>query len=292
MRLIATMPVRNEAWCLGLTLRASLLWCDEVIVLMHECNDASGDIIEAVIREEDRGRVTVLRASGDWTEMQHRESMLLKAREHKATHIAIVDADEVLSGNINRDDARAFCDVSAQQIVQYPLYNLRGSLDRYHASGIWSGKSTCLAFRDDPHLSWALCGDRFHHRHPHGMTLTPVLPLRRPGGILHLWGASERRLRAKHALYKITERLRWPAKPVRHIEEKYNWAIYGDFKNSNYGTPATWTYAPIPVEWWQPYAKWLRHVDIESVPWQEAEVRQLVRLHPGVEAGFDLFGIT
>lgn len=41
VKLICTIPVRNEAWCLGLTLRAVLMWCDEVIVLLHCCTDAT-----------------------------------------------------------------------------------------------------------------------------------------------------------------------------------------------------------------------------------------------------------
>lgn len=308
MKLIATMPIRNESWCVGLSLRVALLWVDEIVILLHECTDDSGDIVEQVIRENERGRIHVLRASGEWTEMQHRQAMLLEARECGATHIAIVDADEVLTGNMvgltssprtvrgaTNHGPRIWDDMSAVcvgRILQLPLYNLRGSIDRYHANGIWGIKHTCLAFRDDPRLSWS--GDQFHHRHPGGVNFTPYTPVQwGQGGIMHLWGVSERRLRSKHALYKITERLRWPAKPSSEIDRTYSWAIKGDPQNPRWGTPETWTYSPVPEEWWKPYRQWLKYLYIDLEPWQEREVQRLVAKH-GREtfAGLDLFEVV
>ena len=307
MKLIATMPVRNEGWCLGLSLRVALLWCDAVVVLLHECTDESGDIVEQVIRENERGRIHVLRASGEWTEMQHRQAMLLEAREHGATHIAIVDADEVLTGDIlpsrigpsvdgEETGARFWPNrmstADNPRILQFPLYNLRGKIGQYHSNGIWGGKSTCLAFRDDPRLSWS--GDHFHHRHPSGATLTPYAPIQwGDGGIMHLWGVSERRLRAKHALYKITERLRWHEKPLSEIDRTYSWAIKGDPQNPRWGTPKTWTYSSVPDAWWEPYWQWRKYLYVDLEPWQEAECRRLVAKH-GREtfSGLDLFEVA
>ena len=68
---------------------------------------------------------------------------------------------------------------------------------------------------------------------------------------MHLWGVSEKRLVAKHALYKLTERIRWPEKPVEEIDQMYSWAIHGA---ANYGTPATWQYAQVPESCGSPTA--------------------------------------
>ena len=46
------MPVRNEAWCLGLTARAALKWCDELVILDHASNDATGENILLPLEEE------------------------------------------------------------------------------------------------------------------------------------------------------------------------------------------------------------------------------------------------
>ena len=100
MKLICTMPVRNEDWCLGLTARAVLLWCDMLVIYLHACTDRSSEIAAEVEREHP-GRVVVMTDEGSvWTEMSHRQSMLETARYLQATHIALVDADEILTGNL------------------------------------------------------------------------------------------------------------------------------------------------------------------------------------------------
>ena len=300
MRLIATMPVRNEEWCLGLTLRAALMWCDEVVCYMHACTDRSADIVSDVANES--GRVTREWGSGsEWTEMVHRQMLLEAARAYGATHVAIVDADEILTGfpmvpiqpaganGVESGIRYSIEGLPNNSILQLPGYNLRGGLDRYHSSGLWGNRWFSTAFRDDPRLSWT--GDRFHHREPMGVSLSGFKPIaQHQGGVMHLLGASERRLRAKSALYKLTERLRWPDKPVAEIDTMYSWAIHGRPQCDD--TPRTWQYRTVPQEWWAPYAHLMHHLDLDAEPWQEAESRRIVAEHPGIERGLDLFGVV
>ena len=56
MKLIGLMPVRNETWCLGLTLRAALMWCDEMVVWLHACTDDSKRITQDIAKETGRVR--------------------------------------------------------------------------------------------------------------------------------------------------------------------------------------------------------------------------------------------
>ena len=110
---------------------------------------------------------------------------------------------------------------------------------------------------------------------------------------MHLWGASERQLRAKHALYKITERLRWPDKPIATIEKEYSWAIKGEPGHPSFGTPETWKYNTVPDSWWAPYAHLMKYLDVDAEPWQEAEARRLYAKHgPERFKGLDLFGVV
>lgn len=291
MKLIALMPVRNEEWCLGLSLRVALMWCDAVVVGLHACTDRSADIVLEVKRENP-GRVHWITLDDPkWDEMAHRQMLLEIARGQQATHISIVDADEVLTGNLLETGALHAC-AEDGEIIRMPGYNLRGSLSRYHANGIWGRRFFSLAFLNVPALSWT--GDTFHHREPRGVRLEPYGEVKHGrGGIMHLWGVSERRLRAKHALYKITERLRWPDKPVADIDRMYSWAIHGDPRNAAYGTPETWTYADVPASWWSPYAHLMHHLHVDAEPWQEAECRRLIAEHGrGQFAGLDLFGVA
>src|SRR5690348_12957855 len=120
MKLIGLMPVRNEAWCLGLTLRVALMWCDEVVVFLHACTDRSFEIVREIREEAGVDRVALSVYSNPiWNEMLHRQWMLLQARDHGATHIAIIDADEILTG-----DLLTKCDEGPNTRIRYLVAGL------------------------------------------------------------------------------------------------------------------------------------------------------------------------
>lgn len=296
------MAVRNEDWCLGLTARVALMWCDAIVILLHECTDGSFGICQE-LGAEFGDRVDFATAEGDWQEMDHRQQLLNQARRHEATHIAIIDADEILTGNLLPSKTALntintyFEALKPSEIIHLPGYNLRVSLNQYHSNGIWGNRWFSTAFADHPRLGWA--GDNFHAREPKGLgTLKPYRPIAQgQGGVLHLWGASERRLRAKHAMYKVSERLRWPDKPIAQIERMYNlWRSPADClveypEMKDWGKP--WTFADVPESWWTPYVHLMKYLDINAEPWQEKWVREQVIEHEADRfKGLDLFGIV
>lgn len=288
MKLIGIMPARNEEWMLGFSLRAALKWCDMVIVLVHASTDRTEEIAcEAALESGNRAHV-LADESGKWDEMRHRQTLLDVARTYEPSHIAIIDADEVLTANllpVIRDQVE---NTPPGHILQLPGYNLRGSHLKYHDSGIWGARVFSLAFRDSPELNWA--GDRFHHREPMGAALKPfrIVPHGK-GGVMHFWGADERRLRAKHALYKLTERVRWPEKRVADIDEMYSLAVHGN----RHSPPASWRYADVPAAWLSPYGPIMReHYCPDVEPWQIAECRRILAERPELAEGLDLFGVN
>jgi hypothetical protein len=286
MKLIGLMPARNEEWVLGLSLRAAVRWCDVVVVLDHASTDGTLRVIDDVASET--GRVLRLRDENpEWDEMRHRQRMLSAAREHGATHVALVDADEVLTGNllsVIRGHIEALTD---GEMLYLPGYNLRGGIDRYHANGIWGNRWFATAFKDDPRASWR--GDQFHHREPHGVDWHGWKPVAQSaGGVMHLWGASERRLLAKHRLYKMTEASRWPDKSRVQIDRYYNQAI---LPSANMSYAQNWEYASVPESWWLAYSDLMLHLHVDDTPWQEAECRRLMAQHGAIRfRGLDLFG--
>ena len=302
MKLIALMPVRNEDWVLGLSLRAALMWCDEVIVLLHACTDASAQIASD-IRQESGERVSIfVRSEMTWREMAHRQVLLDVARTRGATHIAMVDADEILTGNLLPTIRETISMTTPGAVLQLPWLALPRTTTRYLTEGVWGpGQQVSMAFKDEAAAHWALHGGRdFHHRNPMGIGRAFRTPLKPEyGGLMHLQFLSERRLRAKQLLYKFTEMIRWPApcvleglycKTQADLAERLNW-MYGRAVHES--CPLKYNSAPCPVEWWEPYEHLMAHLDINAEPWQAGELKRLIAEH-GLEkfAGLDLFGVA
>ena len=301
MTIAGLMLVKNEDWILGFSARVALQWVDHLVMLLHDCSDGSEDIARQLAKEFP-SRVWIFSSyDKGWPEMVHRQAALELALSDdgpRATHIALIDADEVITANLvgfDIDDTIAgtptvremFRATPPETILQVPYFYLRGPAGLFHTNGVWKPRVTSLGFRYRPGLHWA--GDRFHHREPMGPAMSPHLPLRNwtQGGVLHYWAADERRHKAKHALYKITERLRWPHKAWADIERYYGYAT-----RSLPGEP--WTFAKLPDNLVAPYYHLIReHVHYDREPWQEAEARRLVSLH-GREPfeGMDLLGVV
>lgn len=284
MRLIALMPVRNEAWILGLSMRAALRWCDSVVALDHASTDETPQIL-ADVAAEHPGRVTVLRDDSEgWNEMEHRQRLLMAARAARATHCAIVDADEVLTGNLT-DKIRGVIEaLGAGQYLTIGMHCMWRSLTALRMDGrIWARREDLVvAFADHREIGWRSSGYDHHHRHPHGSVHGRRIRAG-SGGVMHLQWASWRRLVAKHAMYKMLERVKYPAKPVSEIDQMYSVAL------NERGLITS----PAPFGWWEPYKDLMRHVDLDAVPWQEEECRRLLAAH-GAETfrGLDLFGVV
>lgn len=277
------MPLRNEAWIVGLSARVVLKWADHLVCLLHASTDRTEEIVEEVAAEHP-GRVTILRESDStWREMAHRQALLTAARELGATHVAITDADEVLTGNLlpivrhQIELLRPGCYIEAGMPCMWR------SLTEYRIDGrIWSGRQDLvLAFADAPGCSWKpIGGYDHHHRNPLGSQRSGRLLS--PGGVMHLQWCSWRRLTAKHAWYQMHERLRYPEKDVRKIAFLYGLAP------DELGLRTS----EAPAAWWLPYADLLHHVDLAAEPWHEAECRRLLDQHgAAMFRGLNLHGV-
>jgi hypothetical protein len=304
----ALMPARNSAWCIGATARALLAWVDQLIVLNHASTDDTGAILAAVSAEYADGRLVVLEETNPvWEEMRHRQWLLTTARDLGASHIVMVDDDEILTGNLLARIREMVLACPAGRILQLPWIQLRGSLDSYISEGQWSNQDVSIAFLDAPELHWAARnGYDFHHRHPMGQQLVPFQPLgpaflpfepgRRihPGGLMHLQMASDRRLRAKQALYVMQETVRWPGRmTAQQLNEMYGPTVYGGPKQKHQPfeyTPVLTTHTP--PEWWDFYDHITPFLHVDEEPWQEAECKRLLAEHgASAFAGLDLYGL-
>lgn len=298
MKIVAMMPVRNEDWCLGLTARAALMWVDELVIGLHACTDRSFEIVKALSVEFAPRVRFIANHNPVWHEMSHRQVLLEIARGAGATHLAMIDADEILTGNLIGPIRGIVGKLVPGQVLQLPWLALPRSVNKYIAGGNWgNGQNVTTAFKDDPRWHWTSetrGGYDFHQRHPmvHGGHQRQSFhqPLKAPqGGMMHLQFLSERRLRAKQALYQMTEVIRWPGRKLpAFLAAMYGRAVYES-------DPTTVVCLDCPDEWWEPYAEIGEAglLNIDAKPWQEEECKRLMAEHgPAKFKGLDLFGVV
>jgi hypothetical protein len=288
MNLVCLMPCRNEDWIIGLSARAVLMWVDHLVVLNHASTDESGRILR-IVADEHPGRLTVLREDSPvWEEMRHRQRMLEEARRLGATHVAMIDADEVLSGNLLPFVREWYAQIPAGGVFQLPWISLRDDIHTRMTDGIWGpGQRASCGMRNELQWHWtAQDGYDFHHRHPMGATPHYCCPpaIQRGIGLMHLQFVSRRRLLAKQALYKMIEVIRWPGRDkVSEINKRYDYAGIDSRRAA---------VAQMPPEAWNPYVHLMAHLHIDAEPWQERECKRLwAECGSWKFKGLDLYGV-
>jgi hypothetical protein len=300
VKLINLMPVKNEDWCLGLTAPAALMVCDELVLLLHSCTDHSAEIAENLQQEHGSERVHILiEPDPMWREMQHRQRMLDLARQRGATHIATIDADEILTGNLITYQQgtgiwirETISQLAPGEILHLPRPAMPGRIDRYLVEGPWAHEAIAVAWKDDPRFHWnadTRNGYDFHHRNPMvtaGGSFSEFRLELEPG-LMHLQFCDRNRLRAKDALYQMTEILRWPGQRTPYeLAQMYGNGVHGS-------DPQKYACLDVPDSWWAPYRDLMGYLHLDAEPWQKAECERLWREH-GLEkfAGLDLLGVV
>lgn len=296
MRLIGLMPCRNEDWILGLTARAALMWCDGLVILDHCSTDGTHGILNQLVNEY-RERVCIIDEDDPtWHEMAHRQRMLDAARREGATHVATIDADELLTGNLLPDIREMIEILSPGEVLQLPWIAARpGGL--YIADGVDPFVTT--AFKEDASFHWSAelhNGYDFHRRHPfsRGGFQTFSFPLQTPdlGGVFHLQFLSERRLVAKQALYQMQEAIRWPGMYLGNEDLDATAKVAALYEHTV--ERLEHSIELCPRKWWAPYSPLVdQYMQLMAEPWQVAECQRLYAEHGSAKfAGLNLFGIV
>ncbi len=292
MRLICLMPARNEDWVIGLSARAALMWCDELIVMDHASTDETRRMCCEVARSD---RLRVLDwPSPIWREMAIRQALLEEGRSRGGTHFALIDADEVLTGDLLPRIRRLAEHTEPGSILMLPWLCMKCEYEPepsaqipnlVMSSGMWNEQRASTAFPDNPVYHWAARATYdFHHRHPMGRDLQWYSPIEdRSSGLMHLQFSSYRRLLAKQFLYQLIEVTRWPGRrPVSEVRLMYARTV---------NEAASASVERVPASWWVPYSHLMQYLHVDAEPWQEKECQRIIRENPGITAGLDDFGL-
>lgn len=283
MKLIGLMLARNEEWIVNASLDAALRWCDGVALTLDRCVDPNAHALE--LRNSAKPcAVGYGPDSGVWDEMDLRQANLELGRKLGGTHFAIIDADEILTHNKLPVVRQEFEALKPGEVLDVPMVATWDDLDHHRVDDpTWSTAWLSLGFADAPGLSWkpAEDGYHFHQRPPKGFTGRHRVWYHGVGGVMHLQFANQRRLLAKHVLYRMVEHIRWPG---RETVEQLNW------KYSQALEPKG-RLVDVPAEWWGSYRK--TDINLHDVPYQEQEIQKMFNAH-GMRAfaGLDLKGFV
>jgi hypothetical protein len=292
MKLTCGMMAHNEDWIIGLTARAALMWCDNLIVAAHRCEDDT----KAVLCDIGSSLVTVLDDEGEFHPLQFYKRMAVQAASTGSTHMAILDADEVLSANLIpliRNHVASLAIRGSFEVPWIPIRVTHSDFGRpdlyplgYDATGPRSNDKTAFAFCDPRTAIWPyrteadydVHGSRMPKRviEYHSWVDTPA-----KGGLLHLQYVDERRQRFKEMRWKMMEMLRWPSRiPLQQLNEYYDSAVTdrGMLK-------------AVPPEWWEPYHQWGRYLQIGGESWEEKEAKRLWAQYPGLFDRINTLGV-
>lgn len=289
MKLMALMKVRNEEWVLRASLEAALRWCDEALVMDH-CSEDSTPAIVREAAEQHPHRVHVMQwCDREWTEASQRQAMLERGRQLGGTHFAVIDADEVLSGNLLESIRFHAQSLAPGQAAEAPWPAMWRSVRAYRDDeSVWSRNFMTFLFRDGAGVTFAAAADGYdiHARRPAGTSgqIRRIVDEPAGGGLMHLQFANWRRLRAKHAWYKMTEATRWPG---RQSAEALNFKYGRALDETNLVT------ATVPASWWEPYGGLEQAIDLNDEPWHERACREMWERHgAGAFAGLELWGVV
>jgi Tfp pilus assembly protein PilF/glycosyltransferase involved in cell wall biosynthesis len=284
-KIVALVPVRNEASRIAFCLRALALYADAIVCLDDASEDESVAVIESLAR---KCRVEKILRKTKWhlDEPGDRNALLQAGRAVGGTHFIAIDADEAFTANCvaNQFLRQLILALQPGDSLAMNWIQLWRGIDQYRfdkSAMTWDSKA--VIFCDD-----GLCSHSSEFVH------TPRVPANLSGrchslpgyahGLLHFQFVNWRNLLVKQAWYRCLEHVRQPEKPVQEINNRYaaskdetglglkaapsEWlAGYPFFDCSIVAGPETWREKQV-LRWFEEFGRdHFRQLDIWDIEW-------------------------
>lgn len=259
-KIIALLPVRNEAWIIGRTLAALTAFCDHIIVADQSSTDGTLDILSTFPE-----KVTVINNPDIIWNERIREKLLDMARDFSGNNfIVCLYADELVSVNILDQNILDFLvNLKPGTGVILPFYKLWKSPYFYRDdASVWSNNFFGFGFRDDRLSKYSYTSIALHqNRFPPGIVTQPFSDLK----LLHYQLVLFERKRSKECWYRTLETMQLGADRIAAIN--YYYRVARDERQVRL--------SPLDPEWiagWRDLGLDLEHFEEEPLYWYDVEV--------------------
>ncbi len=263
MKIIATIPVRNERWIIERTLRAVSAFCDVVIVVDQKSTDGSRDIYHQFEKV-----VVINNPSSTFSEVTRNRMMLEAVRNFDGKNLVItLDADEIPTATILDPSiwSQMIDQIKPGMGVTLPWPFLwRDPLKYRDDSSVLSNNWKHFIYWDDRTANFE---DRVIHQSRIPEAISQRAIRFNDIKVLHYAYVVWERTQSRCRWYRCFERITFPYKTTRGINEQYS--ITHDERDLRT--------SPVPREWIQPWLDRgidLKHFRGEPLIWQEIRVMQ------------------
>lgn len=225
MKIIATLPVKNDSWFIEKSILSLAAWADHVFVADENSDDGSHDIYD---RLGYLNNVTFIRnrPKFSFNTPDLRNYQLDLARSFEGNNIVFeLHADEVMSGEILKQKNRnkiIECGTPGNAIMM-PWITMWGKPDLYrNDTSLWSNNSCWFGYCDDRKAQFE--GPIFHGpRVPECFLKNKVYI--DSLSVMHYQFINKGNELSKQALYQVYERNHFPNKSTEHINKIYSIAF-------------------------------------------------------------------
>lgn len=260
-RIIAMMPVRNEAWILERTLRTLSTFCDVILVADQRSTDGTSELLRRYAP-----KVVVIDNPSNIHSTQVRWRLLDAAREYAGENFLIfTDADEILSANILDDKILAnLVSLQPGTSILLELVNLwRNPKMWRNDNSVWTGRYMEIGFRDDRCVKYGPVTKANDHnlRIPFCKQIERIDTIK----LLHFQFVLFERMLCKQRYYRTAEAVTLSSNQGEEINHYY--CLTRDERNLHLD--------PILAEWttgWTEIGIDLEHFEESSLYWYDVEV--------------------
>jgi len=214
MKIIAVLPVKNEAWILRYTLQNLSVWADHIIIADQYSTDGSLEIYK------DFPKVHCINNPHKGHSNQVRWLLLDTARSLFGNNnlIVCIDADEVIPPQIFKKDLLGNS-LKPGATIQMPWIQLWQTVKKYRNDDVWKDSQKIIAFVDNGKMDY----ERTFVINDHTSRVptkdgTGLISFNTP--LLHLQFVAWDRFQWKQSWYRCSELVQ--GKNARYINNKYS----------------------------------------------------------------------